>query len=261
LLSGLGIPVIVDRPGVGGNLQDHYQMRTIVRMRDRLSLNNRVRNPMSLMKMGLDWMVRGRGALTVGAGQVGGAARTEHAPTVAPDIQFNVMPLSVDKPGEPLHKYSGFTAAVWQCHPESRGRVDIVSKDPSADPAISPNYLSTELDQRTLVSGVKMLRDIYKQASFRHLWDVEMVPGPDVQTDDEILDAARSGGGTVYHCVGTCRMGVDDEAVVTPDLKVRGVTGLRVVDASVMPFVTSANTNAPTYMIAEKAADMILSGD
>jgi choline dehydrogenase len=261
LLSGLGIPVIVDRPGVGGNLQDHYQMRTIVRMRDRLSLNNRVRNPMSLMKMGLDWMVRGWGALTVGAGQVGGAARTEHAPTEAPDIQFNVMPLSVDKPGEPLHKYSGFTAAVWQCHPESRGRVDIVSKDPSADPSISPNYLSTELDQRTLVSGVKMLRDIYKQASFRHLWDVEMVPGPDVQTDDEILDAARSGGGTVYHCVGTCRMGVDDEAVVTPDLKVRGVTGLRVVDASVMPFVTSANTNAPTYMIAEKAADMILSGD
>ncbi len=173
LLSGLGIPVIVDRPGVGGNLQDHYQMRTIVRMRDRLSLNNRVRNPMSLMKMGLDWMVRGWGALTVGAGQVGGAARTEHAPTEAPDIQFNVMPLSVDKPGEPLHKYSGFTAAVWQCHPESRGRVDIVSKDPSADPSISPNYLSTELDQRTLVSGVKMLRDIYKQASFRHLWDVE----------------------------------------------------------------------------------------
>ncbi len=259
LLKDLDIPVIIDRPGVGGNLQDHYQMRTIVRMKTRDSLNNQVRNPISLARMGLDWAIRGRGALTVGAGQVGGGARTEHAPTQAPDIQFNVMPLSVDKPGDPLHRYSGFTAAVWQCHPDSRGRVDIVSKDPAADPRIDPNYLSAERDRKTIVAGIKMLRDIYQQAEFRHLWDVEMVPGPDVRTDDEILDAARRGGGTVYHCTGTCRMGVDEDAVVTPDLKVRGIDGLRVVDASVMPVITSANTNAPTYMIAEKAADIILS--
>ena len=259
LLKELGIPVIVDRPAVGGNLQDHYQMRTIVRMKTTKSLNNQVRNPISLAKMGLDWVIRGRGALTVGAGQVGGGARTEHAPTPAPDIQFNVMPLSVDKPGDPLHRYSGFTAAVWQCHPESRGRVDIASNDPAADPIIDPNYLDTELDQKTIVAGIKMLRDIYQQPGFRHLWEVEMVPGPDVKTDDEILDAARHGGGTVYHCTGTCRMGVDEDAVVTPDLKVRGIKGLRVVDASVMPLITSANTNAPTYMIAEKAADMLRS--
>jgi choline dehydrogenase len=259
LLKDLDIPVIIDRPGVGGNLQDHYQMRTIVRMKTGNSLNNQVRNPISLAKMGLDWAIRGRGALTVGAGQVGGGARTEHAPTPAPDIQFNVMPLSVDKPGDPLHRYSGFTAAVWQCHPDSRGRVDIVSNDPAADPRIDPNYLSAERDRKTIVAGIKMLRDIYQQAEFRHLWDVEMVPGPDVRTDDEILDAARRGGGTVYHCTGTCRMGVDEDAVVTPDLKVRGIDGLRVVDASVMPVITSANTNAPTYMIAEKAADIILS--
>ena len=259
LLKKFGIPVIADRPAVGGNLQDHYQMRTIVRMKKKRSLNNQIRNPFSLMQMGLDWAIRGRGALTVGAGQVGGGARTEYAPTLRPDIQFNVMPLSVDRPGDPLHHYPGFTAAVWQCHPESRGRVDIVSKEATADPRIDPNYLDTELDQKTMIAGIKMLRDIYQQAEFRHLWDVEMVPGPEVKTDGEILDSARSGGGTVYHCTGTCRMGIDEEAVVTPDLKVRGVDGLRVVDASVMPLITSANTNAPTYMIAEKAADIILS--
>ncbi|MAA77229.1 MAG: choline dehydrogenase [Rhodobiaceae bacterium] len=259
LLKKLEIPVIVNRPGVGGNLQDHYQMRTIVRMKEKRSLNNQIRNPFSLVLMGLNWAIRGRGALTVGAGQVGGGARTEYAPSARPDIQFNVMPLSVDRPGDPLHHYPGFTSAVWQCHPESRGRVDIVSKDPNADPRIYPNYLDTELDQKTIIAGIKMLRNIYQQDEFRHLWDIEMVPGPDVKTDGEILDSAQSGGGTVYHCTGTCRMGVDDNAVVSPDLKVRGVDGLRVVDASVMPLITSANTNASTYMIAEKAADMILS--
>jgi choline dehydrogenase len=260
LLSKLDIPVLVDRAEVGGNLQDHYQMRTIVRMNDPVSLNNQVRNPLSLLKMGFDWLVKGSGPLTVGAGQVGGAARTEHAPNAAPDIQFNVMPLSVDKPGEPLHRYSGFTAAVWQCHPASRGRIDIASPNPAADPIIQPNYLSAELDQKTIVAGIKMLREIYKQPQFRSLWHQEMVPGSHVQTDDEILAAIRAGGGTVYHCVGTCRMGVDKDAVVTPQLKVRGVERLRVVDASIMPLITSANTNAPTYMIAEKAADMILQG-
>jgi len=259
LLRKLGLDVIIDRPSVGGNLQDHYQMRTIVRMRDKGSLNNAIRNPIELTKMGMDWLFRGRGSLTVGAGQVGGAAHTEHAPTNYPDIQFNVMPLSVDKPGEPLHGYSGFTAAVWQCHPESRGRIDITSSDPLADPMIVPNYLSHELDQKTLVAGVKMLRKIYQEKSFNKLWDEEMVPGSNVQTDEEILNAACKGGGTVYHCVGTCRMGIDKDAVVDPQLCVRGVERLRIVDASIMPTITSANTNAPTYMIAEKAADMIIS--
>lgn len=258
-LRQFGIDVVVDRPSVGSNLQDHYQMRTIVRMRDRKSLNNDVRNPFKLAKMGIDWLFQGRGALTVGAGQVGGAARTKHAPTDAPDIQFNVMPLSVDVPGTPLHKYSGFTSAVWQCHPESRGRLDITSPDPAADPMISPNYLSHELDQKTIIEGIRILRDIYQKPSFSSLWEEEIVPGAHIQTDDEILDAARNGGGTVYHCVGTCRMGNDKDAVVDPQLRVRGIDRLRVVDASIMPLITSANTNAPTYMIAEKAADMIMS--
>jgi choline dehydrogenase len=253
-----GIDVVVNRPGVGQNLQDHYQMRTVVQMRSRDSLNNQIRNPISLLKMGLDWAFRGRGALTVGAGQVGGAMRTDFAPTDQPDLQLFVMPLSVDKPGEPLHRYPGFTSAIWQCHPKSRGSIEIVSPDPTANPKIQPNYLADELDQKTMVEGIKILRQIYNQPKFRDLWDAEIVPGEQVRTDAEIIDAIRKGGGTVYHPVGTCKMGIDAAAVVGPDLQVHGVTGLRVVDASIMPLITSANTNAPTLMIAEKAAEMIL---
>ena len=258
LLKKYGVEVIADRPGVGQNLQDHYQMRTIVRMRSKTSLNNQIRNPISLIRMGLAWAFRGRGALTVGAGQVGGAMRTRFAPTNAPDLQLFVMPLSVDKPGEPLHHYSGFTSAIWQCHPKSRGSIEINSPDPTANPKISPNYLDDSLDQKTMVEGIKILREIYRQPQFCDLWDTEIVPGDYVKKDSEILQAIRQGGGTVYHPVGTCKMGIDSAAVVAPDLRVHGVSGLRVIDASIMPLITSANTNAPTLMIAEKAADMIL---
>ena len=227
-------------------------------MRSKTSLNNQIRNPISLIRMGLDWAFRGRGALTVGAGQVGGAMRTRFAPTNAPDLQLFVMPLSVDKPGEPLHHYSGFTSAIWQCHPKSRGSIEINSPDPTANPKISPNYLDDPLDQKTMVEGIKILRKIYRQPQFCDLWDTEIVPGDYVKKDSEILQAIRQGGGTVYHPVGTCKMGIDSAAVVAPDLRVHGVTGLRVADASIMPLITSANTNAPTLMIAEKAADMML---
>jgi choline dehydrogenase len=257
-LRRAGAPVLVDRAEVGRGLQDHYQMRVVLRMKSRRSLNNDVRNPLRLAEMGLDWLLRGRGALTVGAGQVGGAAETALATGGRPDIQFNVMPLSVDRPGEPLHRYPGFTASVWQCHPESRGRIDIRSTDPAADPLIRPNYLATERDRRTLVEAVRMLREIHAEPGFRELWEAELIPGDAVDGDDAILQAIRSTGGTVFHQVGTCRMGSDDAAVVDPQLRVRGVERLRVADASVMPVITSANTNAPTLMIAEKAAAMIL---
>ena len=233
-------------------------MRTVVEMVSNNSLNKQIRNPIELAKMGLSWALSGRGPLTIGAGQVGGAMRTRHAPSSKPDLQLFVMPLSVDKPGEPLHTYSGFTSAIWQCHPKSRGSLEIRSSNPADDPLIEPNYLSDELDQKTMVEGIKILREIYQQPKFRDLWQTEIVPGKKIQSDDQILDAIRAGGGTVYHPVGTCRMGVDKHAVVAPNLKVNGVSGLRVVDASIMPLITSANTNAPTYMIAEKAADMIL---
>jgi choline dehydrogenase len=268
-LSGVGpagrleqfdIPVIADLPGVGENLQDHYQARTIVRLRKRMSLNDAVRNPFRVAGMGVEWLMRRSGPLTVGAGQVGGAACTEHAVAGRPDVQFNVMPLSVDKPGDPLHDYPGFTAAVWQCHPRSRGRLRIRSTDPTDAPTIEPRYLDDERDRRTLVAGIRMLRDIYAQPAFRDLFDLEVLPGAAARSDEDLLDFARQTGGTVFHCVGTCRMGAVDDplAVVDPQLRVRGVDGLRVVDASIMPNVTSANTNAASLMIGERGARMIV---
>ena len=259
LLQDLGIPVIADAPEVGRNLQDHYQARLIVRLKEKISLNDQVRNPVELAKMGLQWMLDGSGPLTVGAGQVGGAACTEHAVGGRPDVQFNVMPLSVDKPGDPLHHYSGFTASVWQCHGQSRGRLAIRSTDPFDQPLIEPNYFAAEIDRKTMVSGLKMLREIYRQKSFRQLWDIEMVPGEAVDSDAGLWDFARTTGGTVFHCVGSCRMGSDDQSVLDPQLRVRGVEKLRVIDASVMPQITSANTNATSLMIGERGAALVLS--
>ena len=258
LLREHGIPVRADAPEVGENLQDHLQMRTIVELDERGdSLNDQVRNPVSLAKMGLQWLFQSRGPLTVGAGQVGGAVCTKYAENGRPDIQLFVMPLSVDKPGKPLHRYSGFTTSFWQCHPESRGSIHIASSDPFRDPRICTNYLSAEKDQKVVVEGIRMVRELYNRPEFRHRWQREVVPGAKNQSDSEVLAAVRQMAGTVYHLVGTARMGSDARAVVDPELRVNGVEGLRVVDASVMPKITSANTNAPTFMIAEKAAAMI----
>ena len=257
LLEAHGIRVVADAPEVGENLQDHYQARTIVRLKKRISLNDDVRNPVKLAAMGMAWLLRNAGPLTVGAGQVGGAACTEHARGGRPDVQLNVMPLSVDKPGDPLHDYSGFTAAVWQCHPQARGRVQIRSNDPAAAPRIETNYLAAEADRKAIVAGVRMLREIYRQPAFRELWDAEVLPGTDANTDRDLLAFAQRHGGTVFHCVGTCRMGSDERSVVDPELRVRGVERLRVVDASVMPKVTSANSNAASLMIGEMGAGLV----
>jgi choline dehydrogenase len=259
LLREHGIPVVCDAPQVGENLQDHYQARTIVRLKQRVSLNDQVRNPVRLAGMGLEWLLKRSGPMTVGAAQDGGAASTRYPSAGRPDIQFNVMPLSVDKPGTPLHSYSGFTASVWQCHPASRGRLRIRSADPRSAPQIEPGYFSESLDRQTMVEGVKMLREIYQEPGFRDLWAAEVLPGEEAQSDNAVYDFIRKTGGTVFHCVGTCRMGTDRAAVVDPELRVRGVERLRVIDASVMPSITSANTNAPTFMIAEKGAHLLQS--
>ncbi len=266
-LSGIGpaellkkhdIPIIFNSPEVGQNLQDHYQVRGIVKLKNNNgSVNNQSRNPFKIAEWGLRWLLFGSGPLTCGAGQVGGAACSRFSKKGRPDLQFNVMPLSVDKPGEPLHNYPGFTASVWQCHPESRGSLKIKSTNPKEQAEIRPEYLSTKLDQNVIVDGIKMIRSIFNQPSFRDLWEKEMLPGESVKSDEEILHWAKHNGGTVFHAVGTCRMGNDSKSVVDEELNVRGVENLRVIDASVMPQVTSANTNAPSLMIGEKGVSFI----
>ena len=259
LLRAHGIGVVHDAPDVGEHLQDHYQARVIVRLKKPISLNNQVRNPIELARMGLQWALQGRGPLTVGAGQVGGLAATQHAIGGRADILFNVMPLSVDKPGDPLHRFAGFSASATQCRPLSRGHVRIGSADPLAAPRIRANYLVEDQDARTLVEGLKMLREIVAQPAFAALSDgSEYMPGNTLKSDQELERFARERGGTVFHPSGTCRMGADDRAVVDARLRVRGVERLRVIDASIMPAMVSTNTNAATIMIGEKGAALVL---
>jgi choline dehydrogenase len=259
LLRQHGITVQVDAPEVGENLQDHYQARVIVKLRQRHSLNDDVRNPLRLAQMGAQWLFQQRGPLTVGAGQVGGLACTEYAEGGRADVLFNVMPLSVDKPGDALHRFSGFSASATQCRPVSRGTVGLHSDDPLAAPRIVANYLTEPQDARVLVAGLRQLREIYAQPAFRDLvTGEEYFPGTDA-TSARALDAfVRQKGGTVYHPVGTCRMGGDKASVVDERLRVRGVARLRVIDASVMPRLVSTNTNAAAIMIGEKGAAMLL---
>jgi choline dehydrogenase len=259
LLRNQGIAVQVDAPEVGENLQDHYQARVIVKLRHRMSLNDQVRNPFSLAKMGAQWLLQQRGPLTVGAGQVGGMVCSEYAEGGRPDLLLNVMPLSVDKPGDPLHAFSGFSASATQCRPLSRGTVQIRSADPLQLPRIVSNYLTNPHDAKVLVSGLKLLRGIYRQPSFRDLVTAdEYLPGNAVADDAQLEAFARQKGGTVFHASGTCRMGRDPLSVVDSELRVRGVERLRVIDASVMPAMVSTNTNAAAIMIGEKGAAFVM---
>ncbi|NUZ04722.1 GMC family oxidoreductase N-terminal domain-containing protein [Piscinibacter koreensis] len=259
LLQRHGVPVVVDAPDVGANLQDHYQARVIVKLKERRSLNDDVRNPLRLAQMGAQWLFGRRGPLTVGAGQVGGLVATEHASGGRADVLFNVMPLSVDKPGDPLHRFSGFSASAAQCRPESTGSVELASADPLALPRIRAGYLTHPHDAKVLVAGLRILREIYAQPAFRGLvTGVEYLPGNDVASADALEAFARAKGGTVFHPAGTCRMGGDARSVVDARLRVRGVERLRVIDASVMPRVVSTNTNAAAIMIGEKGAALVL---
>ena len=261
LLREHGVPVLVDAPDVGANLQDHYQARVIVKLREKRSLNDQVRSPVGLATMGAQWLFGQRGPLTVGAGQVGGMVRTSVATDARADVLFNVMPLSVDKPGDPLHRFSGFSASAAQCRPASRGTVSIRSADPLQPPRIVSNYLTEPQDIRVLVEGLKMLRDIYRQPAFRDLvTDDEYLPGAATVGDAALAEFARRKGGTVFHPVGTCRMGSDAGAVLDPELRVRGVERLRVIDASAMPTMTSANTNAAAILIGERGAALVRAG-
>lgn len=256
ILQRLGIPIVHALPGVGRNLQDHLQIRSVYRCR-RPTLNDEVNNPIRKMLIGLEYILFRTGPMSMGASQVAAFAKTNPM-LETPDIQFHFQPLSADKPGDGLHRFSAFTSSVCQLRPESRGFIEIRSPDASDHPAIHPNYLSTPTDQQVAVAGMKLSRRICASVAMSSMVAEEILPGDDVQSDEALLDSARDIGQTIYHPVGTCKMGPDDQAVVDERLRVRGVDGLRVVDASIMPAITSGNTNAPTIMIAEKAADMIL---
>ena len=241
---------------MGGNLQDHLQARAVF-LTSEPTLNDEVNSLAGRIRIGLEFLLARRGPMTMGASQVGAFLRS--SPEVAtPDIQFHVQPLSSDDPGHGLHPFSAFTASVCQLRPESRGHVRIASADCHAHPEICPNYLATETDRRTVVAGVRIARRIAAEPPLSDVVIDEREPGAAVWADDEILEWVRNRATTIYHPVGTCRMGADESAVVDARLRVRGVTGLRVADASIMPTITSGNTNAPAIMIGEKAAAMIL---
>ncbi len=257
LLQRHGIGVVLDAAGVGNDLQDHMQVRVVMRCTQRITLNDVVNHPVRKVLAGMSYAAFRKGWLTIAAGTAGAFFKTN--PRLAtPDIQIHFLPFSTDKMGEKLHAFSGFTASVCQVRPESRGSLRIRSADPTVPPEIRVNYLSTETDRTANVEGLKILRRILAAPALRPYVVDEVDPGPKISSDDELLGFCRQRGSTVYHPVSTCRMGNDPLAVVDQRLKVRGIEGLRVVDGSVMPDLVSGNTNAPIIMIAEKASDMIL---
>lgn len=255
VLTAQGIAPICDLPGVGSNLQDHLQARAVYEVTEP-TLNDEVNSVIGRMRIGMDFVFRRRGPMTMGASQVGAFARTR-LDCATPDIQFHIQPLSSQTPGHGLDRFSAFTASVCQLRPESRGHVRITSPNPRAHPEILANYLATETDRRTMIEGVRIGRRIAEAAPLAPILKGELEPGPQAVDDDDILRWIRERATTIYHPAGTCRMGQDDMAVVDERLRVRGVEGLRVADASIMPTITSGNTNAPAIMIGEKAAMMI----
>ncbi|TPG26429.1 GMC family oxidoreductase [Variovorax guangxiensis] len=262
LLEAHGVPVVLDLPGVGENLQDHLQIRLGFECTKPITTNDQLNSWFGQAKLGLEWLVHRTGALAIGINQGGcfmHALRNEDGSpaTATPDIQFHVATLSADMAGGKVHPYSGFTMSVCQLRPEARGHIRIRSTDPFEPPEMQPNYLSTDMDRRTAVAGVKAARAIADAPAMRPYVKREVKPGSGVESDADLLEFCRNNGATIFHPSGTCRMGDDALAVVDARLRVRGIAGLRVIDCSAMPTLVSGNTNAPAVMMAEKAVDMI----
>ena len=268
-LSGIGpsklleqhdIAVQHELPGVGENLQDHLQIRTVYKVSNTTTLNTLYHSLWGKLKMGLQYLLFRTGPLTMPPSQLGAFAKSDPA-LETPDLEWHVQPLSLDKFGEPLHRYDAITPSVCNLRPTSRGHVHIKSADPQEHPEIRLNYLSTEEDMKVAVEGLKFTRRIMESEAMRPFAAEELKPGPEVQSEADLVKAAGDLGTTIFHPVGTCKMGSDPMAVVDDRLRVHGVAGLRVIDASIMPTIVSGNTNAPTVMIAEKGAEFILGGD
>jgi choline dehydrogenase len=260
-LAQLGIGVVEDLHGVGENLQDHLQLRMAFRVNGVRTLNTASAHWWGKLLIGMEYALFQSGPMSMAPSQLGAFAKSDpNDPTLTrPDLQYHVQPLSLDRFGEPLHRFNAFTASVCNLRPTSRGSIHAVSADPSQAPAIAPNYLSTDHDLHVAANAVRLTRRIAASAALARYQPQEILPGLAYQTEEELREAAGNVGTTIFHPVGTCRMGRadDPDAVVDARLRVRGVTGLRVVDASVMPTITSGNTNSPTLMIAERAAAML----
>ncbi len=255
-----GVPIVLDRPGVGKNLHDHLQLRAIFKVSGVKTLNTIYHSLLGRVAIGLEYAFLRRGPLTMAPSQLGLFTRSDPSRERA-NIQFHVQPLSLDRFGEPLHAFPAFTASVCNVQPTSRGELRLRSPDPDAAPVIAPNYLATDEDRRVAADSLRMVRRIVSRPALRRFEPQEYLPGPSVGDDDaSLVKAAGDIGATIFHPVGTAKMGRDSDpfAVVDERLRVLGLEGLRVVDASVMPTITSGNTNAPTMMIAEKGAALIL---
>jgi choline dehydrogenase-like flavoprotein len=256
LLNEHGINVVHELPGVGENLQDHLQIRCAYKVHGIATLNERANSLLGKIGIGLEYALFRRGPMSMAPSQLGAFVKSDPA-LETPNLEYHVQPLTLEKFGEPLHPFPAFTASVANLRPESRGHVQIKGSDPFAPPAIRPNYLSTPGDRRIAAESIRLTRRIVAQPALEKYKPEEFMPADNPQTDDELAKAAGDVGTTIFHPVGTCKMGSDDMAVVDDRLRVRGLGGIRIVDASIMPTITSGNTNSPVIMIAEKASDMI----
>ncbi len=257
LLSSLGIEVIHQLPGVGENLQDHLGGRVMWRCARANTYNEIGRNWRLQAQAGVQYLLARGGPLMTGASPIGMFVKTRPE-LESPDVQYQFLAGSLDKAGEPMHAWPGCMGVTIPCRPESRGWLRITSPDPAKPPALQPNYLATQGDRTTMIAGMRILRNVFQSPAMQRLLTEEYMPGKDVRSDEQWLEHVRRTGGTTYHQTSTCTMGTHPMAVVDPSLRVHGMEGLRVADASVMPTVISGNTNAATIMVAEKAAEMIL---
>ena len=256
LLKAHGIPVVHELPGVGENLQDHLALRVMYKCTRPVTTNDELRTVWRKALTGMKYVFLRRGPMAIGV-MTGGMITRALPEAETPDMQFFISTVSADARGAAPHPFPGFTFVFYPMRPTSRGFVRIKSADPLAAPAMQPNYLSTEYDRRGMVAGAHMARALAATPSLSPYVLEELQPGASVRTDEQILESVREHGSSGYHPVGTCRMGTDAGAVVDPRLRVRGIEGLRVIDASVMPTLVSGNTNAATIMIAEKGADLV----
>jgi choline dehydrogenase len=255
-LAEFGIPFVHHLPGVGQSLQDHYSAPIKLRCKLPVTVNDVMLSNARKLKAGLEYYMFHRGPLSMISSPAALFARTR--PELAsPDVKISISPFSAERPQDGLHRFSGFTSIAYQLRPESRGEIKLKSPDPFDAPAVHPNYLAAETDQRTIVAGLKLIRRILANPHMQQYIESEFQPGPAAETEEQLLDYARRRGGTVYHPTSTCRMGSDPMAVVDAELRVHGIDGLRVADASIMPTVVSGNTNAAAIMIGEKLADLV----